>query len=254
MSHVVGVDWAGNGWVGASIDEGSTTVEFFPTVLNLWADHRDADLVLVDIPIGLTESGKRTCDLAVKSKLGAKRQGSVFLTPTREAVYAPNIEAAKARQQPPAFSVQNQVWAIVPRIRELDVFLQEYAEEIKRDQFLEAHPELCFAGLNDGQPIEASKATETGRDARLAVLESVDPGLVDAYETAVDQLTKPSYAPMIGASKTDDILDALILAATAAHGTDALTRLPADPEWDPVLERPIEIVYYQSLSEPLGNE
>jgi predicted RNase H-like nuclease len=245
MANAVGVDWAGNGWVAASVDAGEPTVEFFPTMLNLWRHHRNANLILIDIPIGLRESGKRACDRSVKDELGGSRHGSVFLTPTREAVYAPNIEAAKARQDPADFSVQNQVWAIVPRIRELDGFLREFAAEVRNDQILEAHPELCFAGFNGGTPIEASKSTEAGRDARLAVLESVDPDLVEAYEAGVERLTEPSYAPMIGASKTDDIVDALVLAATAAHGVDQLTRLPAEPERDPVLDRPIEIVYFQ---------
>ena len=246
MPKAIGVDWAGNGWVAASIENESATVSFYPTILNLWRAHSDAEQLLIDIPIGLCESGKRACDSATASKLGGTRQGSVFFTPTREAVYAPNIERAKERQQPKDFSVQNQVWAIVPRIRELDAFLQEYSGEIAPDQILEAHPELCFAGLNGGNPIAASKATEAGREARLEVLEEVDQSLVDAYHDGVERLTEPSYAPMIGASKTDDIIDALVLAAAASKGSDSLTRLPEDPGYDPVLERPIEIVYYQS--------
>lgn len=245
MSKTLGVDWAGNGWVAASIEDGSTTVSFYPTVLNLWRAHRDADRILIDMPIGLRESGKRACDLATASKLGGPRQGSVFLTPTREAVYAPNIEAAKACQRPEDFSVQNQVWAIVPRIRELDGFLQEYDAALATEQVLEAHPELCFAGLNGGEPIAATKASEAGREARLGVLASIDESLVEVYHEAVETLTQPSYAPMIGGSKTDDIVDALVLAVSASKGADSLTRLPEDPGYDPVLERPIEIVYYR---------
>ncbi len=245
MSTAIGVDWAGNGWVAASRQDGEWVVEFYPTILNLWRAHREAETILVDMPIGLKASGKRACDLAVAAKLGGTRQGSVFLTPTREAVYADNIEAAKAVQEPADFSIQNQVWAIVPHIRELDGFLQEFDAARAPDRLLEAHPELCFAGFNDGAPIEASKHTETGRDTRLEVLASIDSGLVAAYEEAVESLTQPAYAPMIGASKTDDILDALVLAATAAQGASNVERVPADPELDPVLERPIEIVFPQ---------
>lgn len=246
MATAVGVDWAGNGWVAAIREAESWAVEFFPTVLNLWHAHRDADTILIDIPIGLRESGKRACDLAAKSELGGGRHASVFLTPTRAAVFAPDIETAKARQEPADFGVQNQVWAIVPRIRELDVFLREFAAELREDQILEAHPELCFAGLNGGAPIEASKGTDEGKEARLAVLESVDPALVTTFEAAVETFTTPSYAPTIAASKTDDILDALALAATAAQGVKNLERIPADPGHDPVLDRPIEIVYASS--------
>ncbi|MDZ7850416.1 MAG: DUF429 domain-containing protein [Halodesulfurarchaeum sp.] len=243
MATAVGVDWAGNGWVAASLEDGEWSVEFFPTVLNLWHAHREAETILLDIPIGLRESGKRACDLAAKSALGGNRQASVFLTPTREAVFAPDIETAKARQQPADFSVQNQAWAIVPRIRELDVFLREFEGEVTEDQLLEAHPELCFSGLNGGEPIDVSKGTDEGREARLAVLESVDPALRATFEEAVETFTRPSYAPTIAASKTDDILDALVLAASAAQGVENLERLPADPDHDPVLDRQIEIVY-----------
>lgn len=243
MATAVGVDWAGNGWVAAIREDEEWSVEFYPTVLNLWSAHREAATILVDIPIGLRESGKRACDLAAKSALGGSRQASVFLTPTREAVFAPNIESAKTRQKPADFGVQNQVWAIVPRIRELDVFLREFAGQISEDQILEAHPELCFAGLNGGDPIDASKGTDEGKKTRLAVLDSVDPDLVATFEDAVETYTTPSYAPTIAASKTDDILDALVLAATAAQGVENLERLPADPGHDPVLDRPIEIVY-----------
>lgn len=243
MVTAVGVDWAGNGWVAAFREDGEWFVEFHPTVLNLWHAHREAETILIDIPIGLRESGKRACDLAAKSALGGSRQASVFLTPTREAVFAQNIESAKARQQPADFGVQNQVWAIVPQIRELDVFLREFEGDVREDQILEAHPELCFAALNDGEPMDASKGTDEGKEARLAVLESVDPALVATYEDAVETFTTPSYAPTIAASKTDDILDALVLAATAAQGVENLDRIPEDPAHDPVLDRPIEIVY-----------
>lgn len=242
MSTAVGVDWAGNGWVTATIEDGDVNVSFYPTILNLWRSHREAEAILIDMPIGLTASGKRAADLAVSNRLGGHRQGSVFFTPTREAVYASNIEAAKAIQEPSEFSVQNQAWAIVPRIREIDGFLQAFAETGANDQLYEAHPELCFADFNDGQPIEPSKHTDTGQDVRRRVLESIDSGLVTAFEGAVEELTQPSHAPMIGASKTDDILDAIVLAATANLGPEAWNRLPADPDFDPVLERPIEIV------------
>jgi predicted RNase H-like nuclease len=242
MATAVGVDWAGNGWVAAVLDGTGATVEFYPTMLNCWRAHRGAETILIDMPIGLRETGKRACDLAAADELGGERPGSVFLTPTREAVYAPTIEAAKERQEPADFGVQNQVWAIVPRIRELDGFLQEYAETPDTDRIREAHPELCVAGLNGGAPIGASKSTEAGRAARLSVLEDRDPRLDDAYHEAVETLTKPSYATMIGASKTDDILDALALATTAALEDTSLRTLPADPGHDPVLDRPIEIV------------
>jgi hypothetical protein len=48
--------------------------------------------MLIDVPVGLRETGKRAADTAAASKLGGRRSGSVFFTPTRPAVEAPNIE------------------------------------------------------------------------------------------------------------------------------------------------------------------
>lgn len=247
MATYLGVDWAGNGWVTAILsDDDAPTVTFYPTILNLWLDHDDAAAILVDIPIGLRERGKRECDVLAKQQLGPERQRSVFLTPTREAVYAPNIEKAKQLQEPEDFGIQNQAWAIVPRIRELDRFLQKFATSVGEDQILESHPELCFWGLNGGEPMAHPKESQAGIEERRAVLESLDPSLGEAFDEAIETLTEPEYAPMIGKTQADDILDALATAYTAKLGAEELERLPpeTESERDTTLMRDIEIVYY----------
>ena len=247
MARYLGVDWAGTGWVTAVLrDAAAPTVTFYPTILNLWLDHDDAATILIDIPIGLREAGKRTCDVAAKARLGGDRQRSVFLTPTREAVYAPDIETAKRRQQPEEFGIQNQAWAIVPRIREVDAFLQKFAGSVSEDQILEAHPELCFWALNGHTPMTHPKETEEGIAERLELLAGLDPDLETAFEEGVRSLTEPTYAPMIGKTQTDDILDALAPAYTAKLGHDQIERLPpvTESERDGLLMRDIEMVYY----------
>lgn len=246
MATYVGVDWAGNGWVTAVLgDDVDPRVTFYPTILNLWLDHENAAAILVDIPIGLRDQGKRQCDVEAKAILGPERQRSVFLTPTREAVYAQNIETAKERQQPEDFGIQNQAWAIVPRIREVDRFLQKFAGSVSEDQILEAHPEVCFWALNGEEPMAHPKESQAGVEERRNVLESHDPELIGAYEEAIETLTEPEYAPMIGKTQADDILDALAAAYTAKIGVDDFTRLPpeTESERDTVLMRDIEIVY-----------
>ena len=247
MGSYLGVDWAGTGWVAAVLsDETEPTVAFYPTVLNLWRDHAEAETILIDIPIGLREEGKRRCDVEAKSLLGPDRHRSVFLTPTREAVYAPNIEAAKEVQKPGNFGIQNQAWAIVPRIREVDGFLQHFSGSVAEDQILEAHPELCFAGLDGGQPMDHEKRSSEGAQERRSLLATHDSSLPAIFEEAVETLTKPDYAPMIGKTKRDDILDALVLAYTAKVGAnEGFDRLPREREGqqDTQLERDVEIVY-----------
>lgn len=247
MTTYLGVDWAGTGWVTAVLsDDEAPTVTFYPTILNLWLDHEDAGAILVDIPIGLREEGKRRCDVEAKELLGPDRQRSVFLTPTREAVYAPNIEEAKRRQQPEDFGIQNQAWAIVPRIREVDRFLLKFSGTVAEDQILEAHPELCFWALNDRTPMTHGKDTDAGIEERRSLLADLDPALEDAYEAALRSLTEPTYAPMIGKTQTDDILDALAAGYTAKQGYDRFERLPqeTESERDNELMRDIEMVYH----------
>ena len=247
MASYLGVDWAGSGWVTAVLrDDEDPTVTFYPTILNLWMDHSGAETILIDIPIGLRQEGKRLCDVEAKALLGPDRQRSIFLTPTREAVYAPNIDAAKAIQKPEEFGIQNQAWAIVPRIREVDVFLRKFAGSVAENQILEAHPEVCFWALDGGEPMVHDKQAPEGLEERRSLLAELDPSLETAFEEAVETLTKPDYAPMIGSTQVDDIIDALVTAYTAKLGaTDEFRRLPheTESERDNELMRKIEIVY-----------
>ena len=55
---------------------------------------RQAELLLVDIPIGLPETGaERACDLMARRLLGP-RKSSVFPVPVRQAVHAPTYQEA----------------------------------------------------------------------------------------------------------------------------------------------------------------
>lgn len=239
MSKYVGVDWAGNGWFGVVLhDDGDWDADCFPSILSVWNYHSDAERILVDIPIGLPgEDGpKRQCDVDAKSLLGERHQ-SVFYAPIRPAVYETNLEAARERNEPAGFSIQNQAWGIVPRIREVDEFLDTYPGA--RDRFRETHPEVCFHSLNDGA-IEHSKQTEAGQRERLAVLAAEYPQATDIYDEVVESFTTPDYAPLV--SGRDDLLDALVAAFTAAREERKLETLPEAPPTDR-RGLPMEIVY-----------
>lgn len=230
MANYVGVDWASNGWVGAELDDdGELAIGFYPTVWNLWHDYDEGEIdqILVDIPIGLPEDERRECDREAQAELGG-RAGSVFLTPIRDAVYEDNIEKAKAHheERDAGYSVQSQVWGIVPRIREVDTFLREVedATEIVR----ESHPELCFRNLT--REALPSKSTEDGVEERKDALVERSPIAKSALKTEVDRLTTPGYFPR---AAEDDVLDAVVLAVTANHVADGeYSTLPKDPPTD----------------------
>jgi predicted RNase H-like nuclease len=239
MAKYVGLDWASRGWFGVVLtDSGDWETDLFPTIWSVWKYHSDAARILVDVPIGLPSDGKRACDVRAKEKL-SRRQGSVFYTPVRKAVYRQNLETAKETNEAEAgFSIQNQAWGIVPRIREVDEFLDMYPSA--RDRLAETHPEVCFYALNGRNALEESKRTEAGIRRREALLADAHPGATAVYEASIEQYTTPSYAPTV--SGADDVLDALVAAVTAHRSPDNCLTLPEAPPTD---ERglPMQIVY-----------
>lgn len=239
MAKYVGLDRASKGWFGVVLrDGGSWETDLFPSIWSVWKYHSDAARILVDIPIGLPSDGRRDCDVRAKELLD-QRQRSVFYTPIRNAVYQQNLDEAKAINETEAdFSIQNQAWSTVPRIREVDEFLDMYPSA--RDRLCETHPEVCFYALNGRNALDGSKKSEEGRRRRKALLADEHPDAMTIYEESVDRYTSPSYAPMVSGS--DDILDALVAAVTARRSSDECLTLPEAPPTD---DRglPMRIVY-----------
>ncbi|MUV85522.1 DUF429 domain-containing protein [Natronomonas sp. CBA1123] len=238
-----GVDWAGKSWFAVFIDKnGNPEGNVYPTLWNLWRDRKeDLSQMLIDIPIGLCSASKRACDVEAKKYVGSKQQSSVFYTPTRDAVYAKNIDQGKQEHEShgAGFGIQSQAWSLVPRIREVDTFLRECE---KSEMVLETHPEACFAALN-GDPLDNSKKNDAGKLERLSLLEeAVEFDVKQFYTDAVENYRKPAYAPMIGSE--DDILDALVAAVTARASEPPYHSLPRknQPDFDPKLGRNIEIL------------
>lgn len=242
LTKSVGVDWAGNGWVCATKDEEGWSAELYPSMLSVWRHHHDAESILVDIPIGLPATGRRSCDEAARAVLGRGRQGSVFWTPCRAAVYTQEYEAAKAENRDrTGNSISSQAWGIIPRIQEVDEFLQEI--EPARGVVRESHPEVCFAKLRGGKGLSDSKTTDAGIDARLDILDEYGE-VSTVYHQLVDEHIDdvPPFARRIGTNNRDDLLDAMALAITGVVGGDDLSMLPDDPPTDETGLR-MEIVY-----------
>jgi predicted RNase H-like nuclease len=183
MAKYVGLDWAGRGWFGVVLDDADGwETAVFPTVWSCWKYHSDADRILVDVPIGLPGGARRDCDVEARAKLG-RRGGSVFYAPVREAVHEDTLAEAKATNEAAAdFSVQNQAWSIVPRIRAVDEFLDMYPSA--RDRLAETHPELCFYALNGHTPLPEPKVTAAGVEHRTALLADEHPAAASIVEDA----------------------------------------------------------------------
>jgi predicted RNase H-like nuclease len=240
MGTYVGLDWASKGWFGVVLaDDGNWTTDLFPSIWSVWKEYSDADRILVDSPIGLPTDGRRACDVQAKNRLDSQ-QRSVFYTPTRAAVYEQNLDDAKQiNEREAGFSIQNQAWSVVSRIRELDEFLDMYPGA--RDRVSETHPEVCFYALNGRTPVTESKQTASGLERRRDLLTEEYADARAIYEQSVSRYTEPDYAPTV--SGVDDILDALAAAVTARRDADGLSRLPEHNP--PADERglPMQIVY-----------
>jgi predicted RNase H-like nuclease len=229
MAKYVGLDWASTGWFGVVLDDdGGWDTDVYPSVWSAWKYHSDADRILIDIPIGLPADDKRQCDVAARDRLG-RRASSVFYTPVRDAVYRGTLDEAKAVNEAAAdFSIQNQTWSIVPRIREVDEFLDMFPSA--RDRLIETHPEVCFYALNGRRPLEHSKRTREGVRRRIDLLAEEYAAAREICEGAVERYTTPSYAPSVGGA--DDIVDAVAAAVTARRGPDGCATLPETPPSD----------------------
>jgi len=230
MAPFVGVDWASRGWLAVAIEGGEWTARMHPSIHSVWFDHRDAESVLVDIPIGLPESERRECDRGAKEFLGPDRARSVFWTPCRDAVERDTYAAAKrANREALGDGLSTQAWGLVPRIREVDRFLRDTDDA--RGVVAESHPEVCFASFAAGSL--PSKHDDGGLDARRETLEATDASAAGVYDRFVEEHIEgqPAWARRIGESNRDDLLDAMALALTAKAGADGFERT-LDPASD----------------------
>ena len=227
MSTTVGIDSCRAGWCCVELaGEGAWQIAVVPDFVAVWARFADADLIFVDIPIGLRDRGsdQRLCDVEARKRLGTKHS-SVFTPPLRSSLAFLSYEKASANNF--ALSgrkLSRQAWGIAPKIAEVDRFLatQPMAARVVR----EVHPEILFWRLNGDVVIPDGKKTTAGKQARRLLLGSHDSRAEEVY----DQLRARYSKSDVG---DDDVFDALA-AAVCAH---ACTRgpsitLPARPELD----------------------
>lgn len=233
---LAGADRCKGEWVVAGIgDDGTYTVDVVAHIETLWRAFGDAELILLDVPIGLLDRGpdERLCDTAARRVLG-ERRSSVFPAPCRQALTAASYnDACAVNEQATGRQLSKQSWAIVPVIREVDEFLSQHHEA--RQRIREMHPEVCFWGLACGQPLQHYKKTEEGFHERLDLL-------AHYYPHAEEVVRRAMAKYQTGLAARDDIVDALAGAVTALAGEAGLATLPDVPDTDGMGLR-MEMVY-----------
>lgn len=220
-NEVVGLDGCKDGWIAAVVEAGRlTAIEYHDSVSKVVAAHPRATVFAVDIPIGLSPSGKRQADEAAR-KLLRGYASRVFNAPAVAVLDAADYKDANERSKRIArCGLNRQSFALLPKIREV-------ANASASDSRLrETHPEICFTKMNQGTPLP-SKKTWDGLMLRKALL--AEAGLI--IPERVDVACRHS---------ADDVVDAVACAWAALRidGGQAQS-IPSKPET--INDRPVAI-------------
>jgi predicted RNase H-like nuclease len=233
---VVGADGCKAGWFAIRREnDGRSSCQVFRTIADLWDGCRDADLILVDIPIGLPDATQRErrCDSEARTVLGPRRS-SVFTPPGRAALAAATYEdGSEANLREVGRRLSRQAWGIVPKIKEVDELLRTNLDA--RSKIREVHPEVCFWAFNGGAPMGHPKKSPEGGDERMGLLTQASPQVKAIVAEALRRFLRKDVAP-------DDILDALAATLTAECAVSELAALPSVSQTD-AFSMPMEMVY-----------
>lgn len=208
MGLQAGVDAYRKGWIAVLLDQGSFAEAVVATQFRELIEHfGNADVIAVDIPLGTGDTYPRPADVAARKFVG-QRRSSVFLTPPRSVLEAPDYSVARqlAREQFD-IGVSAQAYSLAPKILEVD--------QVARldPRIIEAHPEVSFRAMA-GDELQFPKTTWNGLKHREQLL-------------AQRGIMLPSSLGDAGATKPDDLVDAAAAAWTAhRYAAGSAERLP----------------------------
>jgi len=223
---VLGVDGWRGAWVGALLEGRRVTLLALDDVVAVLAVP-GAEVIGIDMPIGLPENASRACDEEARRRLrGLGAGSSVFPTPVRAVLatddYAEARALSRAATSPPR-APSAQAFQLVRSIRALDDALGAPPLGHVR----EVHPELAFRTLDPR--VRDPKVTARGLAQRLAALRAamdVDDALLDA----------PARVPAV------DALDACAAAWSAQRIVDGTAESVGDDVRD-ARGRPMRITW-----------
>lgn len=140
----IGVDACSDGWF-STIYNSELQTRFYETIEEVIQEYQE-QRILVDIPIGLNEESRRTCDEEAREILGC-RGSSVFRAPCRAVLDVDDPdEASDIQRKKVGDGLSRQAFHLTDKIAEVDELVAE--ESYESAIILESHPELCFHALN----------------------------------------------------------------------------------------------------------
>lgn len=173
---IAGLDGCRDGWMAAIEENGVTRLRLLGSLQSLLEDP-DLIAAIIDIPIGLPETGPRSCDLRARQLLRPPRASSVFPAPIRSMLSARDHgEASRIRFALEGKRCSVQLAAILPKIRDVDSYLNPERQRYVR----EGHPEVTFAIMNAGQAMLHPKRRPAGREERIGLLRGHFPDVLTA--------------------------------------------------------------------------
>jgi len=200
--RVCGVDGCRDGWVVAS-PFALRVIDKLDQLLD------DFDIIGIDMPIGLSADGSRSCDTAARKALPG-RASTVFSAPPRALLGFHNYETANAESKHRfGRGISRQAFAIWPKIRELDVLVQR-----EPSRFIEIHPECSFTRMTGTVP--PTKHAEPGRNFRAEAIKNV-------FGDVPQQ---------IRGAKQDDVLDAYAVLWSALRYASSTHEVLGDAQLD----------------------
>lgn len=226
----LGIDGCRAGWVAAFINNNNKIhISIYKNIIELWEIFKKANLIFIDIPIGLVDSHTkekvRNCDSNARKLLGLKRGSSIFQTPSREALRSFNYkDACKINKSITGRKISIQTWNICKKIKEVDDFLSEIKKAISIIK--ESHPEICFYALS-GNPMVFSKKDINGVFERKNIIKKFIPDLDFILDRTLAKYNQNQ-------AKIDDLLDCLVLAISAKLGfkSDNISKIPKAEQID----------------------
>ncbi len=160
---VIGVDGCRGGWIAfVAVGNKFQEARFFPKFALLVESFPEADVIAVEIPIGLAEKPPRRADQEAKSFLG-KHAPAVFMTPPRQVLKAASYEEARKVAKELACGVTAQAYALRDKILEVEPIAAD------NHRIYEVHPEISFQAMA-GAPTQWKKKTWNGLFERFHTL------------------------------------------------------------------------------------
>ena len=175
QEDIAGIDGCKAGWIIATTN-GAVVV---PT-LSLG----DFSLVGIDMPIGLSNGPRRTCDIEARRYLG-RAGSSVFPAPPRTALACSSYESALATaRSTTGRGISRQTYNIMPKVDQLDRLI----DQTDHDHVIEVHPECSFKALNDGHDLPSKRTPEGALIRRRLLAAHFDLPTASPRGAAVDDL------------------------------------------------------------------